>query len=269
MDLSQLYQLYSLYGNYGNYNNYGSYYGNYGSTGNYSSYGNYGLFNSVFSQALQNAASADTAGAVRTSGGISTPMDEIFEEASRETGVDIRLLKAVGKAESNFRASATSRCGAMGVMQLMPGTAKSLGVTDAYDARQNIMAGSRYLAKLLDKYDGDTKLALAAYNAGSGNVAKYGGIPPFSETQNYVKRVLEYAGVDFDANQAMASQAADGETDAPQISASSSLLAASADSEYSDMCKMMVQMMQLQMQQKLQSILGDDSEDDGGIESLL
>lgn len=182
-------------------------------------------------------------------------MDEIFEEASKETGVDIRLLKAVGKAESNFRASATSRCGAMGVMQLMPGTAKSLGVTNAYDARQNIMAGSRYLAKLLDKYDGDTKLALAAYNAGSGNVAKYGGIPPFKETQNYVKRVLEYAGEDFNTNQTVNASASNENIQAQA-------LASSYDSEYGDMCKMMVQMLQLQMQQKLQGILDFGEEDD-------
>ena len=166
----------------------------------------------------------------------------------------------MGKAESNFRASATSRCGAMGVMQLMPGTAKSLGVTDAYDARQNIMAGSKYLAKLLDKYDGDTKLALAAYNAGSGNVAKYGGIPPFKETQNYVKRVLEYAGEDFNTNQTV-------QISAPESTQEQSGTAGLAyNSEYGDVYKMMVQMMQLQMQQKLQSIL-DFGENDSGNES--
>lgn len=256
MDISQLYQLYSLYGNYGNYNNYSNSYGNYGN------YGNYGLADNAFNQVLQNAMSESS---VRTSGGISTPMDEIFEEASRETGVDIRLLKAVGKAESGFKASATSRCGAMGVMQLMPGTAKSLGVTDAYDARQNIMAGSKYLAKLLDKYDGDVELALAAYNAGSGNVAKYGGIPPFRETQNYVKRVLEYAGADFDAGQAVSPAKSGGDTENPQLSVPSLL---QPDSEYSDMCRMFVQMMQLQMQQKLQSILGPDEDSEGGVANL-
>ena len=265
MNLSRLYQLYGLYGNYGNYNSYG----NYGSYGNYNSYGNYGLSGNIFSQILQSAASADAASTVSTSGGISTPMDEIFEEASRETGVDIRLLKAVGKAESNFKASATSRCGAMGVMQLMPATAKSLGVTDAYDARQNIMAGSKYLAKLLDKYDGDVRLALAAYNAGSGNVAKYGGIPPFSETQNYVKRVLQYAGTDFDADQALVAQKAGGNTDDSRVSGLSSLSAVSSDSENTDWSKMAVQLLQLQMQQKLQSILGSDEEDNSGWENIL
>ena len=82
--------------------------------------------------------------------------------------------------------------GAMGVMQLMPETAKELGVTDSFDAEQNIMGGANYLSKKLAEYDGDVSLALAAYNAGSGNVNKYGGIPPFTETQNYVKKILGY-----------------------------------------------------------------------------
>lgn len=123
-----------------------------------------------------------------------TSMDRIFEEAARKYGVDVDLLKAIGKAESGFNASAVSSAGAIGVMQLMPATAESLGVTNPYDARQNIMGGAKYISQLLDKYDGNTRLALAAYNAGSGNVDKYGGIPPFEETQNYVKRVMEYAG---------------------------------------------------------------------------
>jgi hypothetical protein len=119
-------------------------------------------------------------------------LDEIFNEAAKKYNVSVELLKAIGKAESNFNPKAVSRCGAQGVMQLMPATAKSLGVTDSFDAEQNIMGGAQYISGLLKKYNGDTKLALAAYNAGSGNVKKYGGIPPFEETQNYVKKVTAY-----------------------------------------------------------------------------
>lgn len=121
-----------------------------------------------------------------------TTMDDIFQKASDTYGVPVSLLKAMAKQESNFDPNATSHCGAQGVMQLMPATAASLGVTDAYDPEQNIMGGAKYISQLLSKYDGDISLALAAYNAGSGNVAKYGGIPPFKETQNYVSKVTAY-----------------------------------------------------------------------------
>lgn len=121
-----------------------------------------------------------------------TDLDAYFEEAAQKYNVDVKLLKAIAHAESNYNPNATSSSGAMGVMQLMPSTAKSLGITDAYNARDNIMGGAKVISDHLSRYDGDLSLALAAYNAGSGNVAKYGGVPPFTETQNYIKKVLSY-----------------------------------------------------------------------------
>jgi len=120
-------------------------------------------------------------------------LDAIFEAAGLRYNLSPNLLKAVAKAESGFRTYAVSPAGAMGIMQLMPGTAKGLGVSDPYDPEQNIMGGARYLRQLLDQF-GDVSLALAAYNAGANNVTKYGGIPPFGETQSYVKTVLGYLG---------------------------------------------------------------------------
>ena len=138
--------------------------------------------------------SSSATNSTTSSGSVSSPenLEEYFKEASETYGVDINLLKAIAKQESNFNPSATSSAGAMGVMQLMPSTAKGLGVTNAYDAQQNIMGGAKLMAQNLKKYNGDVSLALAAYNAGGGNVDKYGGIPPFKETQNYVKKVLGY-----------------------------------------------------------------------------
>ena len=115
--------------------------------------------------------------------------DDIVAEAARLYHLDPRMIRAVMQAESGFNALAVSPVGALGLMQLMPAVAAELGVTDPLDPRQNIMGGSRYLRQLLDAHRGNVRLALASYNAGPGNVAKYGAIPPFKETQNYVKKV--------------------------------------------------------------------------------
>lgn len=113
---------------------------------------------------------------------------EINGAASRWK-VDPALVRAIVHAESAFRPGAVSRKGAQGLMQLMPATAQQYGVNDPFDAQQNIDAGTRHLASLLDRYRGDVRLAAAAYNAGSGAVARYGGVPPYAETQVYVERV--------------------------------------------------------------------------------
>lgn len=139
------------------------------------------------------AGGAGASGSTADSAGICTPeLEKYFAEAAALYNVDINLLKAIAKAESNFNASATSGAGAMGIMQLMPDTVSGLGITDAYDAHDNIMGGAKLIAEYIERYDGDLSMALAAYNAGPGNVDKYNGIPPFDETQNYVRKVMDY-----------------------------------------------------------------------------
>lgn len=119
--------------------------------------------------------------------------------ASARYEMDPNLIRAVIRAESSYNPNAVSSAGAMGLMQLMPRTAESLGVTDPFNISQNVHGGTKYLRNLLDRFDGDLELALAGYNAGAGNVIRHGGIPPFRETQNYVPRVKEFKQMYADA----------------------------------------------------------------------
>lgn len=112
--------------------------------------------------------------------------------ASKKYNIDENLIKAVIQQESDYNQYCVSSAGAVGLMQLMPVTAETVGVTDRYDIEQNIDGGTHYLRKMLDRFNGDLELALAGYNAGPNAVAKYGGIPPYKETQNYVPKVLSY-----------------------------------------------------------------------------
>lgn len=115
--------------------------------------------------------------------------DHIIQQAAQQHGVSEGLIKAVMHTESGFNVNARSPVGAQGLMQLMPATARRFNVSNAYDPHENIMAGAKYLAWLLKRFNGNTTLALAGYNAGEGNVTKYGGVPPFRETQDYIRRV--------------------------------------------------------------------------------
>ena len=138
-----------------------------------------------------NAPSAPTNEAQKLN---SASVQPYVAEAAAKYDVDPALIEAVIKQESAYDAGAQSGVGAQGLMQLMPATAADLGVENSMDPRQNVMGGAKYLSQLLGQYDGNMTMTLAAYNAGPGNVAHYGGVPPFEETQNYVQKVLKNYG---------------------------------------------------------------------------
>ena len=121
------------------------------------------------------------------------PYDDIIREAAATYGVDADLIRAVIQTESRFDPRAISRAGAQGLMQIMPILARELDVKNVFDPRENVLAGTKYLGKLLDRHRGDVTLALASYNAGPRNVARYRGVPPFKETRGYVKKVQAIA----------------------------------------------------------------------------
>ena len=138
------------------------------------------------------AATNGTTGKQNTDGTLTTTLEDIFRRASEKYGVSYDFLVSVAKAESDFNPNCVSSAGAKGIMQIMPTEAKELGIRDVFDPEQNIMGAAKLLTAHLEKFDGDTTLAAAAYNAGSGRVKQYGGVPPFTETQNYVKKIAAY-----------------------------------------------------------------------------
>lgn len=237
------------------------------------------LLNSQMGGVVQTASGGTDFAQVlsRLAGQETTDMDAMFQRAAQETGVPLNLLKAVAKAESAFDPTIVSGAGAMGVMQLMPDTARYLGVDDPFDPAQNIMGGAKFLGQMLDRYDGDVTLALAAYNAGPGNVDKYGGVPPFTETQNYVRRVQEYAGQEFGAITATAggTAAAQGTSELAGMLASLFPDNSSGGAITQEAAARLCQTLQMTMRAQLGLAMGGmddnyllDSDLSGGLESI-
>lgn len=140
-------------------------------------------------QAVSNSSASQTTEQPTTAKS-NTSFADIIKQASEKYGVSEQVISAVIKQESGFNARAVSQCGAQGLMQLMPRTAAGLGVKDAFNPEENIMAGTKYLKEKLDEFGGSLEMALAAYNAGSGAVRRYQGVPPYKETQKYVTRIM-------------------------------------------------------------------------------
>lgn len=150
-------------------------------------------FASALAAAQQTSPSTRVGSALSASTDGSTPFGAEIDAAASSNGIDPALLKGLVSQESGFDPNARSGAGAVGLTQLMPGTAAGLGVTNPLDPVQSLQGGARYLKQQLDRFGGDERLALAAYNAGPNAVAKYGGVPPFAETQNYVTSVMSKA----------------------------------------------------------------------------
>src|SRR5665213_569197 len=150
-----------------------------------------GGFNAALAQALAAQLAPPDSGATDAPAPVPPEqIDQLVQQNANVWQVDPALIKSVIANESSFNANATSPVGAQGLMQLMPETAATLGVRNPYDPAQNVAGGTRYLRSLLDRFNGDTRLAVAAYNAGPSAVEKYGDVPPYAETQSYVKNVL-------------------------------------------------------------------------------